>query len=166
MILWMVMAFFGLIQPVKSYAQGPEVFNNSGLPIPRFVSLRSDKVFVRTGPAQRYPIKWIFVKKGMPIEIIQEFDTWRKIRDIKGDEGWIHQALLSGKRNAIVVAEEGAMVLRKAKEGAKPVALMEKNVQLVLEECRADWCKVEAGDFSGWTKRNLLWGVYEAEELD
>ena len=160
------MASFGLISSVKSYAQGPEVFNNSGLPIPRFVSLRSDKVYVRTGPAQRYPIKWIFVRKNMPIEIIQEFDTWRKIRDIKGEEGWIHQSLLSGKRNAIVKAEDGALVLRKPVEGAKPVALMEQNVQVALERCQEAWCRVEAGDFSGWMQKNLLWGVYQNEELD
>lgn len=157
--------------PTAGFAQAQEqeksqIFNSSGLPIPRFITLRSDKVFVRTGPALRYPIKWIFVRDGMPVEIIQEFDTWRKIRDIKGDEGWVHQSLLSGKRNAVVTAEKGTVVLRKPASDAKPVALLEQNVQVSLLQCHQDWCRVEAGGFSGWTQRNSLYGVYADEELD
>ena len=81
--------------PRVSAAQD-ELYDNSGLPIPRFVTLRSDKVFVRTGPGVRYPIKWVFQKENLPVEVIQEFDTWRQIRDRDGEEGWIHQSLLSG----------------------------------------------------------------------
>lgn len=155
-----------VVIPSLSHAQGAEAFNNSGLPIPRFVSLRGDKVFLRTGPALRYPIKWIFVRNGLPVEIIQEFDTWRKIRDINGDEGWIHLSLLSGKRNVIVSAEEGVTLLRQPEENSKLVARLEKDVQAALEECQESWCKITAGSFSGWTQRKSLWGVYEAEELD
>ena len=75
--------------------------SSSGLPIPRFVSLSADKVFVRTGPALRYPIKWVYQRENMPVEIIQEFDTWRKIRDMDGDDGWVHQSLLSARTPAI-----------------------------------------------------------------
>ena len=152
--------------PAYSVAQDADAFNNSGLPIPRFVSLRSDKVFMRTGPALRYPIKWIYVRQGMPIEVIQEFDTWRKVRDIDGEEGWIHQSLLSGKRNAIVTAEGGLTLLRDNEIGAKPVARLENKVQAEIEKCTGPWCKITAGGFSGWSQRNLLWGVYQSEELD
>ncbi len=159
-------AFCAVFVPAKGFAQGAEAFNSSGLPIPRFVSLRSDKVFMRTGPALRYPIKWIYVQAGMPIEVVQEFDTWRKVRDIAGDEGWIHQSLLSGRRN-VIVKEEGSVTLyRKAELTAKPVARLEKNVQGVIEQCLATWCEIEAGGFSGWVEKKSLYGVYASEELD
>lgn len=154
------------ISPVKSFAQNPEIFNSSGLPIPRFVSLSKDKVFVRTGPALRYPIKWIYVRQGLPVEIVQEFDTWRKIRDVAGEEGWIHQSLLSGKRNAIIAAEKGATLLRKPESDAKAVAQIENGTQVTIESCESGWCQVEAGGFSGWIEIKSIWGVYESEELD
>ena len=148
-------------------AQNSEtVFNSSGLPIPRFVSLRSNKVFVRTGPALRYPIKWVFVRKNMPIEIIQEFDTWRKIRDVAGEEGWIHQSLLSGRRTAIVMPEDGVMMLKKAELQTTPVAKLERGVVFHLKECKGSWCFGEAGSFNGWIEKKSLWGVYASEELD
>lgn len=150
--------------PVR--AQSEDVFNNSGLPIPRFVSLRSDKVFVRTGPALRYPIKWVFVKKDLPVEIIQEFDTWRKIRDLAGEEGWIHQSLLSGKRTALVKAADGDFLFRKPVSNARPVAMLEPRVIVTLKQCAATWCAAESMGFKGWIERKSLWGVYPDEELD
>ena len=164
--MFLVFGVMAATPNVMAQSDPQEVFNSSGLPIPRFVSLRSDKVFVRTGPALRYPIKWVFVRAGMPIEIVQEFDTWRKIRDIEGEEGWIHQSLLSGRRNAIITAEDGLVLYRKTSIEAKPVALLEKGVQVSLEECLADWCRVDAGDFSGWAEKKSLYGVYDTEELD
>ncbi len=143
-----------------------QIFNSSGLPIPRFVSLRSNKVFVRTGPALRYPIKWIFVRKNMPIEIIQEFDTWRKIRDVAGEEGWIHQSLLSGRRNAVIMPEGGAMISKKPEIAASPVAKLERGVIFKLKQCQTSWCLGEAGGFEGWIEKKSLWGVYASEELD
>ena len=163
---------FGLIfqtaTPQQSaYAQQQsDIFHTSGLPIPRFVSLRSDKVFVRTGPALRYPIKWVFKKKSLPIEIIQEFDTWRKVKDSEGEEGWIHQSLLSGKRTALVKEEAGAYLLRKLSQNAQPAALLEKDVLVELEKCQGAWCFVKTDSFKGWIERKSLWGIYENEELN
>lgn len=164
--LSLFLLIFTVLGAEKAMAQGPEAFNNTGLPIPRFVSLRSDKVFVRSGPALRYPIKWVFVRENMPVEITQEFDTWRKVRGIGGEEGWIHQSLLSGQRFGVVQAEDGAILLRKADSTAKPVALLEKDVIVALEGCENMWCKAEAGSFKGWIERKSLWGVYQQEELD
>lgn len=147
-----------------------KVFNNSGLPIPRFVSLRSDKVFVRTGPALRYPIKWIYTKDNLPVEIVQEFDTWRKIRGIEGDEGWIHQSLLAGKRYGVVQNPDGAHLMRKPQSDAQiknqPVALIEENVVIELLSCSGAWCEASASGFQGWMERKFIWGVYAQEELD
>lgn len=156
---------FGVSQPVS--AQTEEIFNNSGLPIPRFVSLRSDKVFVRTGPALRYPIEWVYKREGMPVEIIQEFDTWRKIRDLDGSEGWIHQSLLSGKRHAVVTKKDGDTYFYKKPDlTSKKVAQIENGNVITLEKCDVLWCEAEVSGFSGWIERNSLWGVYQKEELD
>ena len=79
---------------------------DSGLPVPRFVTLKGDEVNVRAGPGRRYPINWVFLRQEMPVEVVAEFDTWRKIRDFEGTEGWVHQSLLSGRRGALVLGEE------------------------------------------------------------
>jgi SH3-like domain-containing protein len=146
--------------------QDSPYFNTSGLPIPRFISLNSDKVFMRTGPGLRYPIRWVYTKRNMPIEVIQEFDTWRKIRDYDGETGWVHQSLLSGRRTAIVNNGKGVVLLKKPQAAAQPVAILEPEVLLSLEECNAQWCEVEVAGFSGWVEKNSLWGVYAEEELD
>ncbi|MEM8833114.1 MAG: SH3 domain-containing protein [Pseudomonadota bacterium] len=138
----------------------------SGLPIPRFISLAKNKVFMRTGPGLRYPIRWVYTKKQMPIEVIQEFDTWRKVRDVDGAEGWIHQSLLSGKRTALAQGEEGAIMLKKPESAARPVAMIESGVILTLESCAQKWCKATVDGFKGWIEKKSLWGVYADEELD
>ena len=159
--------FGGFIpQSNVAMAQSPDVFNNSGLPIPRFVSLRNDKVYVRTGPALRYPLKWVYRRAGLPVEIIQEFDTWRKIRDRDGEEGWIHQSLLSGKRTAVVVAEEDVFIHKKPNAVSKKVAIVENGNIISLEQCDTSWCEGEVQGFSGFISRNSLWGVYQKEELE
>ncbi len=165
-IIILLFISFALWGVSPSFAVDGSAYDNSGLPIPRFVSLRSEKVFVRTGPALRYPIKWIFVKEGLPVEVLQEFDTWRKIRDVDGAVGWIHQSLLSGKRNAIVIEKNEAYLVRKPVTGSQRVALLEPNVTVVLEQCSGAWCEVEAHDYEGWIEKKALWGIYEDEELD
>lgn len=155
-----------MVAPPVQAQQAHDVFHTSGLPIPRFVSLKSDKVFVRTGPAVRYPIKWVFKKQYWPVEIIQEFDTWRKIRDIDGEEGWIHQSLLSGKRTAIIREKDGAYLMKKLTAEARPIALLDHKVRVDIDKCESDWCLITAQDFKGWIERKSLWGIYADEELN
>src|SRR5919204_606278 len=112
--LWaafVALATFGLIvlAPTAGALAADPPSNNqrkgSGLPLPRFASLRSDEVNVRTGPGTRYPVDWVFKRKGMPVEIVAEFENWRKIRDWQGASGWVHQSLLTGKRSFIIPAK-------------------------------------------------------------
>src|ERR1700757_4096765 len=81
----------------------------SGLPLPRFASLRSDEVNVRTGPGTRYPVDWVFKRKGMPVEIVAEFENWRKNRDLQGASGWVHQSLLTGKRSFLIASKAASL---------------------------------------------------------
>lgn len=144
----------------------PPAYQTSGLPIPRFVSLRSDKVFVRSGPALRYPIKWIYQKEKLPVEVIQEFDTWRKIRDAEGDEGWVHQSLLAGQRTVLIKADDLVPLRKDPRSPDRLVAKLEPDVIAEVATCEQQLCAVSAGGFSGWAERKFLWGIYEGEELE
>jgi SH3-like domain-containing protein len=153
-------------EPSAAAPSGAPAYQTSGLPVPRFVSLRSEKVFVRSGPALRYPIKWIYQKETLPVEVIQEFDTWRKIRDFDGDEGWVHQSLLAGKRTVLIKAEAPIDLYKASGRTDRLVARLEPDVIALLLRCEKAFCEVEAGGFRGWAERKYLWGIYEDEELD
>lgn len=147
-------------------APAVQPFRATGLPLPRFVSLKSDKIYVRTGPALRYPIKWVYKRENMPVEITQEFDNWRKIRDFEGEEGWVHQSLLSGERTALIQGSD-LVAMREAPEPvARLTARLEPRVVARVDKCIPSWCRLDAGGFEGWVERNSLWGIYPAEEFN
>ena len=137
----------------------------SGLPIPRFASLRSDEVNVRTGPGARYPIDWVFKRKSMPVEIVAEYENWRKIRDWQGASGWVHQSLLTGKRN-FIVASKTASLHKTPATSAEVVAKLEPEVMGEIRSCAGDWCRVKTASVSGWIERTSLWGVYKSEPIN
>ena len=117
-----------------SLAAEKTAFRSTEYPLPRFVTIASDKAFVRTGPERKYPVKWVYQYKGLPVEIVLEFEHWRKIRDKDGDEGWMHQSLLSGRRGAIINAYEAVTMLRKPKEDARAIAKLRPGVVVSLKE--------------------------------
>ena len=138
----------------------------TGLPLPRFVSLRSDQVNLRTGPGFRYPVEWVYLKNDLPVEITAEFETWRRIKDSEGKEGWIYQAMLSGRRTVRVKQE--TLLLRAANKNALPLAKIESGAigRLMLCPAEVNLCKVEFDHFQGWVFKNLLWGVYPHEVFE
>lgn len=137
----------------------------SGLPVPRFVSLRSNEVNVRAGPGRAYPIEWVFVRAGMPVEITAEFDTWRRIRDVDGTQGWVHQSMLSGRRT-LVVTKEIRTIRERPNSSAAAVAQAEPGVMGRLVSCKGDWCEVEIQGYHGWMERGDFWGVRPDEKLE
>lgn len=146
-----------------SYA-APDEDAGMRLPVPRFVTLNADEVNLRTGPGLRYPIKVVLKKDGLPIEIIKEFDVWRKIRDKDNDEGWVHKSLLSGKR-AVIITGPVQTLFKKPDAGAKPVVKLEPGVIAGLERCENDWCFLRVASYKGWLKRENVWGVYPDEKF-
>jgi SH3-like domain-containing protein len=149
--------------------------NPSGLPLPRWVSTRSNPINVRVGPGTRYEIAWNFIVSGIPVEVVQEFDTWRKIRDVEGDEGWVHQSLLTGTRVGYatpLIANGEVAMHASADENAGVRARLAPNVKVTISECDGSWCQVQAGqpgerqNFSGWVRQEELWGVYPDEVFD
>ena len=153
------------LQPAYALAQSA-TGNPSGLPLPRFVTTRSTPINVRVGPGTKYDIAWVYVKAGLPVEIVQEFDTWRKIHDVDGEEGWVHQSLLSGNRHVLVQGNTVITLYKKPDSDARPVAQVEPGVVAKLNECADTWCQVSAGGFEGWLLKTSLWGVYEHEESE
>lgn len=147
----------------------PGQLGPSGLPIPRFVSLKAEKVNVRRGPSSDHPVAWVFQRKGLPVEIIAEFENWRRIRDSDGDEGWILQNMLAGKRTAVVAPwrQNRTVALRaSASRDSSTVAELSSGVLADVSSCTGDWCELSAGGYDGWVEQSMLWGVYPGEKVD
>lgn len=137
----------------------------SGLTIPRFVTLRASEVNLRAGPNVNYPIVWVFQRKEMPVEIIAEYDTWRRIRDWQGAEGWVHQSMLAGRRGVVVTG--AARTLRRDPDAAaQPVAQAKPGVMGALLKCVGLWCQLDLKGWRGWMKRDEFWGVYPNETVE
>jgi SH3-like domain-containing protein len=136
-----------------------------GLKVPRFVSLHSDKVNLRTGPGRQYPIEWVLTKKDMPVEVIAQFEHWRRIRDWEGTAGWVQERMVAGRRTAIV-GKGAERPLHQQPDPVSPVvARAAPGVVARLVECRGPWCRVETDSLSGWMRRSEIWGVYPDEAV-
>jgi SH3-like domain-containing protein len=141
------------------------VYAKSGLPIPRFASIKSSKVFARTGPGSDYPIQWIFTKSGEPVEIFAEFEQWRRIRDKYGDEGWVHQNMLSGKRYIVVTGDLLREMHKKNNIKSKVVAKLSPDLRCILKKSEERWCYLDCKGTKGWVLKEHLWGVYFKEKF-
>jgi SH3-like domain-containing protein len=161
----LVLAIVGLALADVVAAQQPESPQPTGLPLPRFVSLRSEEVNLRTGPGVRYPVDWVYKRKNMPVEVIAEFGTWRKIRDIQGTQGWVHQSLLSNNR-WVTITGQTRTLRRRADSQSPAVARVEPGVSAQILECpeaEGGWCRINAGGQDGWMRRVEFWGLYPRE---
>lgn len=141
---------------------GQRLGASTGLPLPRFASVRASEAKLRTGPGLRYPTEWVYRFRDMPVEIVEEYDAWRKVRDWEGTEGWMHQSLLAGQRSVIVMAEE-TLLRREPAEAAAGVARVQRGVVARLDACRQGWCAVAAGGYRGWLPRTAVYGVLADE---
>jgi SH3-like domain-containing protein len=138
----------------------------TGRPIPRFVSLRPDEVNLRTGPGRRYPIRWVYQRAGLPVEVIGEYRAWRQIRDHGGTKGWVHQVMLQGRRTARVTGGEPRLLRRRPEAGAPAAAMLEPGVIGRLEVCRERWCRLSVDGHTGWLPRDHFYGAYPGERVE
>lgn len=136
------------------------------LPVPRFVSIKATEANIRTGPNVRYPVKWVFVRKGEPVEITAEFEQWRKVRDKQGDDGWIHESMLSGRRQVIITGDKAPVLYRKPDTASPGIIRLEPEIRAELLACKMEWCRVEVEGHKGWIEKSRLWGVYNHEEIE
>jgi SH3-like domain-containing protein len=178
---WLVVALIGLVAAVAAGmvatsasppARPAEEINRgaySGLPVPRFVSLKTDRVNVRGGPSRDHDVTWVFTRPSLPVEIVAEFENWRRIRDVDGQEGWVYHSLLSGKRTAVIApwSKEATLSLRSDRSNeARVTAHLEPGVLGTVRACRAGWCRLTGPGFDGWLPQDRLWGVYPNEAID
>ena len=135
------------------------------LKVPRFVSLHSSKVNLRSGPGRQYPIEWVLTKRDMPVEITAQFEHWRRIREWDGTVGWVQEYMVNAKR--YVVVDKGGVhpLYRQPDPASALVARAEPGVVARLAECRGQWCRIEADDVAGWLRRGDIWGVYPDETV-
>jgi len=142
----------------------------SGLRLPRFVSLKSGRVNVRKGPSLEHPVAWVFSRVGLTVEVVNEFENWRQVRDSEGAEGWVFHSLLSGRRTALVmpwIKERRTIPLYvRASAGSGVIARLEPGVLGSLLSCDGEWCNFSVDSVSGWIEKVKLWGVYKDEEIE
>ncbi len=141
----------------------------SGLPVPRFVSLKADRVTVRGGPDKDHDVAWIYTRAGWPVEITAEFENWRRIRDCDGAEGWVYHSLLSGKRTAAVQLKtktDLAPLYQTPDAHSAVAARLQVGVLGSVKHCSGTWCQISGDGFAGWIEQSALWGVYPGEKIE
>lgn len=150
-------------------ARAEQVGTASGLPVPRYVSLKSDRVNLREGPSKEHRTIWVFQRAGLPVEITAEFEIWRKVRDSEGAEGWVLHSLLSGRRTALVAPWKKGIdstLYDKASAQSATIAKLQPNVIANVRSCDGAWCRVSVEGFSGYLQQSDLWGVYPNEKIE
>jgi SH3-like domain-containing protein len=169
--LFALMSLDGQSGAAAADAAPPPGTSASGLPVPRFVSLKSDRVNLRTGPGTDYPTSWVFRRAGLPVEVLNEFESWRQVRDSEGTTGWVLQSLLSGRRTALVSPWEikagkpppQITVRSDDSDKARAVAIVEAGVIANISKCDSRWCLVSIDKFHGYLPQKQLWGIYPNE---
>jgi SH3-like domain-containing protein len=155
LLLYSLLLFIIILAPILTEAKA----NRS---VPRFASIKANEVNARNGPSTKSSIEWVFIKKGEPVEIIAEYDQWRQIRDIKGEGGWVHMSVLSGKRSVVVIGK-GTVQLLKSPGKRGIVANVSAQVRCNFNKCKGAWCQVICKTYKGWLPKDAIWGVYTKE---
>jgi SH3-like domain-containing protein len=149
------------LPPVRSPERpDPNKGSATGQPLPRWASLRTDEVNLRTGPGTRYPVEWVYRRRDLPVQIEREFEVWRLIEDQDGIKGWVHQATLTGRRSFVLRGKDQTL-RRNAADDSSPVAILRAGVVGRIRACEATaaWCEVQVAEYRGWLKREVLWGL-------
>jgi SH3-like domain-containing protein len=139
------------------------------LPLPRFASLKTDRVNLREGPSKDHATKWVYQRAGLPVEITAEFEIWRRVRDAEGVEGWVLHSLLSGRRTALVTPNrkgEISKIYARPSDTAELAATLQSGVIVNLRSCDGAWCLVDGDGFKGYIEQVKLWGAYPNEKID
>ena len=141
----------------------------SVLPVPRYVSLKSDHVNVRAGPTKDNDVAWVYTRSGLPVEITAEFENWRRVRDSEGAEGWVYHSLLSGRRTAVITMksrDDLALLYERADSTSSVTARLQAGVVAQVRQCASGWCRVAGNGFDGFIEQQRLWGVYADEKVN
>ena len=158
--------FVGLIHGA---AAADPIGSVTGLPLPRYASLKTDRVNLREGPSKDHATKWVFQRAGLPVEITAEFEIWRKVRDSEGAEGWVLHSLLSGRRTALVAPGKKGETLKiyvRPNARGDVAANLQSGVIANVRNCDGSWCLIDGEGFKGYIDQVALWGVYPNEKFE
>ena len=157
-----------LLAAGPAVVQADQVGSATGLPLPRYASLKTDRVNLREGPSKDHATKWVFQRAGLPVEITAEFETWRKVRDSEGAEGWVLHSLLSGRRTGLVgvgKAGQNFKIYAQPKTSGDIAATLESGVIANVRTCDGSWCLIFGDGYKGYIEQVALWGVYPGEKI-
>ena len=156
-----VIAFILII--IFSQASNADIGKETGLEIPRYVSLKSNDANIRVGPSKNYPIEIKYIKKNYPLKVLEEYEEWRKVEDFKKNIGWIHKSLISGTRTGIVLSNDNKTIKLLNTLDGNVIGEIGKGNIVFLEKCKTDWCLVSSENYKGWIDKKYIWGVKEKE---
>jgi SH3-like domain-containing protein len=145
-------------------AQGAERQTPSGMPVPRYVSLKFDKVNARAGPGDDYKLLWVYKVRGLPLQVIAETAEWRRVCDPEGTLAWVHKRVTDGRRMTMNTAPGPVPLLKRPKDGFKPAAYLNPRALATLDRCDKGWCKVKADHAGGWVREGVLWGTTDTPQ--
>lgn len=134
----------------------------TNLPIPRFASLRAERVNLRVGPGTEYPIDWVIIRPNLPVQIVAEYETWRQIKDSEGTMGWVHQSMLSGKRH-VIIRQDLCKLMSSCERNARPLAKLKAGLVCKMKKCKSGYCQIQTGSYKGWVPIEATWGVDPAD---
>ena len=156
-----VIAFISII--IFSQVSNADIGKETGLEIPRYVSLKSDDANIRVGPSKNYPIEIKYIVKNYPLKVLEEYEDWRKVQDFKNNIGWIHKSLISGTRTGIVLSNDSKNIKLLNTLDGNVIGEIGKGNIVFLEKCKIYWCLISSGNFKGWVDKKYIWGVKEKE---
>jgi SH3-like domain-containing protein len=136
----------------------------SGLPVPRYVSLKFDRVNARAGPGDDHRLLWVYKVKGLPVQVVAETSEWRRVCDPEGSLVWVHKRTTDGRRTAMNTKEERVTLLKRPRPDARAAAFLNPRALATLDKCEKGWCRVRADGVAGWAKEGDLWGTAEAPQ--
>lgn len=160
----LLLAFAAVAVAAQAAPPGERDDGTSGLPVPRFVSLKKDKVYARSGPGDNYPVVSVYVRQSLPVEVTKEYSIWRQVRDIDGGTAWVNKTMLSGERTAIVTSRVRTLYSA-ADLSSAPVWRIAPGAVVSLVLCEGEWCRVTRGGKGGYMLRAQLWGTYPGEAV-
>jgi SH3-like domain-containing protein len=148
----------------KGADKGAERQTPSGMPVPRYVSLKFDKVNARAGPGDDHKLLFVYRVRGLPLQVIAETSEWRRVCDPEGALAWVHKRVTDGRRTTINMSAQPVALLKHPKEGFRAAAYLNPKALATLDRCDRGWCKVKADHASGWVREGALWGTTEAPQ--
>ncbi len=145
-------------------AQAADRPTPSGLPVPRYVTLKFDKVNARAGPGDDHRLLWVYRVRSLPVQVVAETSEWRRVCDPRGGLAWVHRRTTDGRRSVMNIRPAPVVLRRRPKADAPPAAYLNPQAMAALVRCDKGWCRMRVDGVSGWAREGELWGTAETSQ--